>query len=60
MEHVIIIVLLLIIIYLVYTKEKFMNRPDYVGHPLIDSINDSGADLRILGTEFTSTNQGVN
>ena len=30
----------------------------YVGYPLTDSVNDSGADLRILGTQFSSTDQG--
>jgi hypothetical protein len=57
-SHVIIIILLLVVIYLLYTKEHFSSRPDYIGHPLVDSINDSGADLRILGTEFSSVDQG--
>lgn len=31
---------------------------NYVGYPLVNSVNDSGADLRRLGTQFTSTDQG--
>ncbi|HXT82834.1 MAG TPA: hypothetical protein VN704_00550 [Verrucomicrobiae bacterium] len=38
----------------------YLNRylGGYVGRPLTDSIDDSGADLRILGQQFTSTDQG--
>lgn len=56
--HIVIIILLLVIIYMLYKKENLTSRPTYYGHPLVDSINDSGADLRILGTEFSSTDQG--
>ena len=55
LSHVIIIILLLFIIYTLYKRENFITNSRYVGFPLVNSINDSGADLRILGTEFTST-----
>jgi hypothetical protein len=57
--HAIIILLLLVIIFMLYNREKLTSRPTYIGHPLIDSINDSGADLRELGTEFTSADQDL-
>lgn len=74
-EHILIIVLLLIILYKVYEPSfgtrfqdgsagggylsGYVKKMGYVGHPLINSVDDSGADLRILGQRFSSTDQGV-
>ena len=59
----IVLVLILILIFYVYRifhqNEYLLNNSrGYMGHPSVDSVNDSGADLRILGQQFTSTDQG--
>lgn len=72
--HVIIIILLIVLFFKVYKmssaqSEFFENSAEggylsrylnngYAGHPLVDSVDDSGADLRILGQQFSSTDQG--
>lgn len=63
----IIFVLILIVLYFVYS-ENFAQTVEgdrlgrtlkgYVGHPLDDTVYTSGADLRLLGTQFSSTDQG--
>ena len=53
----ILVILIVLVLYFYYDTERLTNRPDYFGHPLVDSIDDSGADLRILGTQFSSTDQ---
>ena len=69
--HVVIIILLLILFYQISLNQsellsgsaqggylsRYLNN-GYAGHSLINSVNDSGADLRILGQQFSSTDQG--
>ena len=40
-----------------YLGRFLANSKGYIGHPLTETIPDSGADLR-FATEFTSTDQG--
>jgi len=41
-----------------YLDNMLKRSGGYIGHPLINSVYDSGADLRDLGTQFSSTDQG--
>lgn len=74
MAHAIIIILLIVLFCQIYKLTAAQNESlsdksaqggylssylnGYVGRPLTSSVDDSGADLRILGQQFTSTDQG--
>jgi hypothetical protein len=55
-----IILLLFFIIYRMNTGERLVGRDEYgyLGKGLADTVYTSGANLRRLGTTFSSTNQG--
>ena len=52
----VLIILIVIVLFRIYNKHESFNK-NYVGVPLVDSVNDSGADLR-FATQFTSVDEG--
>lgn len=55
-NQILIAVLLILIVIVLYRIKYEKFDKNYLGVPLVDSVNDSGADLR-FATQFTSTDE---